>query len=139
VSEDSSESVVSEPVSAPSDLVVDCSADEVKTRQEFYHDSLVSTIMARAGVPNGLQFVAGEVDYDLDLGDAYAIKWEQQRLFSTLPPAARRFGSFLALGEALASGRVTLADLGISAAEAGGGSPSEAPAGSAAPTPPVSP
>lgn len=116
----------------PVDRVLVCPPEESVTRQEFYHDSLVSTILARAGYPQPVPFVAAEIDYDLDLLGAYAAAQAAAEAFASLPPAAQRFGSFRRLVEALAAGSVTLGGLGFgsSAAEPGAAPASEAPLGS---------
>lgn len=122
--------------SAPSDLVVSCPPDESKTRQEFYHDTLVSTIMQRSGVPQGVPFASADVDFDLDLTRAYEATSAAREAFESLPVhIVKQFGSFPRLFAAMAAGQVRLADLeaAVAAAEKGGPASDSAPGGDAKP------
>lgn len=122
----------SDVVFLSSDLVVSCPPEEDRTRQEFYHDSLVSTILQRSGVPQGVPFLAADVDFDIDLTAAYGATARAQEAFLSLPAdVVERFRSFDRLVAAMAAGEVSLTAPG----EPVSGEPAAVPASVSAPVP----
>lgn len=87
---------------------VSCPPDEDRCRQEFKDESDVFTILKRhGGIPSYAQPVYGEVDFDINLQDAYTAVAHTRELFLKLPPDVRaKYGSWTGVLKALADGEL---------------------------------
>lgn len=111
------------------DLVVDCSKDELITRQEFKGEVDVNNILSRHGVGNFMARpeVFGEHDFDLDLQTAIAVTDQARELWQRLPMEIRvKYGSLEEVRSAMDRGELVPPQ----PAAAAGGSSSAAAAGS---------
>lgn len=117
------------------DLIVDCSRDELITRQEFKGEVDVNTILSRHGVGNFMARpeVFGEHDFDLDLQTAIAVTDEARAMWQRLPMEIRvKYGSLEEVRAAMDRGELVppqpAAAAGGSSPAAGAGSPSDSAA-----------
>lgn len=88
-------------------LVVVCTPEEDKTRQEFLKECSVSYQLAKFGYGRPLQFA--EVDYNMDLLSARTVLADVASSFSRLPESIRsKYSDWAAVIAAIEDGSLTL-------------------------------
>lgn len=107
--------------------VINCTAEEDKTRQEFAAETNINLTLARFGVgaQPQRQTTFGEVDYGLDLQQAFASVDAARRVHAKIPDSMReKYPTWQALLNGMASGQLAR-DLESDAARKVGDKPVE--------------
>lgn len=106
---------------------VACTQEENKCRPEFLKQTLVSSVMQNV-LPLGLP--SGDVDFDLDLRQAFAAVKDARSAWFRVPKELReKYRTWDALFEAARTGELKPLEAAAASAAASSGSPSDSAAG----------